>query len=124
MLRFLSSGESHGKCLIAVLEGMVAGLTLKEEEINSELARRQEGYGRGGRMTIAFRPDGPRPGRGTWGSYSTSWAMRDARATAPGYNATNATALTPAAREAAIAAFGRAEARDRTNPFLPEARDG
>jgi len=52
MLRFLTSGESHGKCLIAILEGMVAGLTLKEEEIDSELARRQEGYGRGGRMTI------------------------------------------------------------------------
>ncbi len=52
MLRFLTSGESHGKCLIAILEGMVAGLTVKEEEVNAELARRQEGYGRGGRMTI------------------------------------------------------------------------
>ncbi len=52
MLRFLTSGESHGKCLIAILEGMVAGLTVKEEEINAELQRRQEGYGRGGRMTI------------------------------------------------------------------------
>jgi len=77
---------------------------------------------RGGQMTIAFRPDGPRPGRGTWGSYSTSWAMLDARATAPGYNAINAMALAPAAREAAIAAFERAEARDRTNPFLPAFR--
>ncbi len=52
MLRFLTSGESHGKCLIAILEGMVAGLTVKEADINAELARRQEGYGRGGRMTI------------------------------------------------------------------------
>lgn len=52
MLRFLTSGESHGKCLIAVLEGMVAGLELKGSVINAELARRQEGYGRGGRMTI------------------------------------------------------------------------
>ena len=52
MLRFLTSGESHGKCLVAILEGMVAGLTVKEEEINAELSRRQEGYGRGGRMTI------------------------------------------------------------------------
>ena len=74
---------------------------------------------RGGQMTIAFRPDGPRPGRGTWGSYSTSWAMRDARATAPGYNAINATALAPAARAAAIAAFERAAARDRPHPFRP-----
>ncbi len=52
MLRFLTSGESHGKCLVVILEGMVAGLEIKEEEINFELARRQEGYGRGGRMTI------------------------------------------------------------------------
>jgi chorismate synthase len=52
MLRFLTSGESHGKCLVAILEGMVAGLPVKEEDINFDLARRQEGYGRGGRMTI------------------------------------------------------------------------
>ena len=52
MLRFLTSGESHGKCLIAILEGMVAGLELKPDDINGELSRRQEGYGRGGRMTI------------------------------------------------------------------------
>ncbi|OIO36209.1 MAG: chorismate synthase [Candidatus Omnitrophica bacterium CG1_02_46_14] len=52
MLRFLTSGESHGKCLISILEGMVAGLTIDETEVNQELARRQEGYGRGGRMTI------------------------------------------------------------------------
>ncbi|MBI3315734.1 MAG: chorismate synthase [Candidatus Omnitrophica bacterium] len=52
MLRFLTSGESHGKCLVAILEGMVAGLGVKPESIDRELARRQEGYGRGGRMTI------------------------------------------------------------------------
>ena len=52
MLRFLTSGESHGKCLVAILEGMVAGLKVQEDEINFELARRQEGYGRGGRMTL------------------------------------------------------------------------
>ncbi len=52
MLRFLTSGESHGKCLVAILEGMVAGLAVDESDINQELARRQEGYGRGGRMTI------------------------------------------------------------------------
>ncbi len=52
MLRFLTSGESHGKCLVAILEGMVAGLTVETEAIDRELARRQEGYGRGGRMTI------------------------------------------------------------------------
>ena len=52
MLRFLTSGESHGKCLVAILEGMVAGLAVEESQINQELARRQEGYGRGGRMAI------------------------------------------------------------------------
>ena len=52
MLRFLTSGESHGKCLVAILEGMVAGLEIDTADINHELARRQEGYGRGGRMTI------------------------------------------------------------------------
>lgn len=52
MLRFLTSGESHGKCLVAILEGLVAGLDIDPADINHELARRQEGYGRGGRMTI------------------------------------------------------------------------
>lgn len=52
MLRFLTAGESHGKCLVTILEGMVAGLEVKAADIDAELARRQEGYGRGGRMTI------------------------------------------------------------------------
>jgi chorismate synthase len=52
MLRFLTAGESHGPRLTAILEGMVAGLPLSEEDIALELARRQKGYGRGGRMRI------------------------------------------------------------------------
>jgi len=52
MLRFLTSGESHGQCLVSILEGMVAGLKLDMDGINGELKRRQLGYGRGGRMTI------------------------------------------------------------------------
>jgi len=52
MLRYLTSGESHGKALGAILEGMVANLTLSSEDINKELARRQMGYGRGERMKI------------------------------------------------------------------------
>ena len=52
MLRFLTSGESHGQCLVAILEGMVAGLPLEVDRINHELHRRQLGYGRGGRMQI------------------------------------------------------------------------
>lgn len=49
-LRYLTAGESHGKCLTAILEGIPAGLNLTAEEINLELARRQQGYGRGLRM--------------------------------------------------------------------------
>ena len=52
MLRYLNAGESHGKGLMAVLEGVPAGLPLTAEMINQDLARRQGGYGRGGRMRI------------------------------------------------------------------------
>ena len=52
MLRFLTAGESHGKALVAILEGMVANLPLVAEDINTELKRRQKGYGRGERMKI------------------------------------------------------------------------
>jgi chorismate synthase len=50
--RFLTGGESHGKGLVAILEGMVADLPLGEGYINKELKRRQHGYGRGPRMKI------------------------------------------------------------------------
>lgn len=50
--RFLTAGESHGKCLTAIIEGLPAGLGIDVEFINSELKRRQQGYGRGGRMKI------------------------------------------------------------------------
>ncbi len=52
MIRFLTAGESHGPMLTGILEGMPAGLALKGEDINLELARRQQGYGSGGRMSI------------------------------------------------------------------------
>lgn len=52
MLRFLTAGESHGPSLIAVLEGMPAGLPLTASIVDFELARRQQGYGSGGRMKI------------------------------------------------------------------------
>ncbi len=51
-LRVLTAGESHGECLTAIIEGMVAGLELDLDFINGELARRQQGYGRGGRMKL------------------------------------------------------------------------
>lgn len=52
MIRFLTAGESHGPGLTAILEGIPAGLPIKAEYINRELARRQKGYGSGGRMQI------------------------------------------------------------------------
>src|SRR6202049_2750164 len=52
MLRFLTAGESHGKALIAILEGLPAGLTIDFDAITAELRRRQGGYGRGRRMAI------------------------------------------------------------------------
>ncbi len=52
MLRFLTAGESHGPGLVAILEGVPAGVPLSEALIRRDLARRQVGYGRGGRMKI------------------------------------------------------------------------
>jgi chorismate synthase len=50
--RFTTAGESHGKALAAVVEGLPAGLEIDAEKINRELRRRQQGYGRGGRQKI------------------------------------------------------------------------
>lgn len=52
MLRYLTAGESHGKQLTAIIEGVPAGIPISAERINDDLARRQGGYGRGGRMQI------------------------------------------------------------------------
>jgi chorismate synthase len=52
LLRFTTAGESHGQALVSILEGMPAGLPLLAEDVNVELARRQQGYGRGRRMQI------------------------------------------------------------------------
>ena len=50
--RFLTSGESHGKCLTAIIEGIPSGFDISIDKINKELKRRQSGYGRGTRMKI------------------------------------------------------------------------
>ncbi len=52
MLRYLTAGESHGKTLVAILEGMLSGLRVNPAKIDKELKRRQAGYGRGKRMEI------------------------------------------------------------------------
>ncbi|MBM7555209.1 chorismate synthase [Halanaerobacter jeridensis] len=51
-MRYLTAGESHGRAITGVLEGMPANLEIDKDEINRQLARRQGGYGRGGRMQI------------------------------------------------------------------------
>ena len=51
-MQFITAGESHGPCLTAIVSGVPAGLAISEDHINSDLARRQGGYGRGGRQLI------------------------------------------------------------------------
>ena len=52
MFRFTTAGESHGKALVTIVEGVPSGLILETSQINHQLWRRQQGYGRGGRMKI------------------------------------------------------------------------
>src|SRR5918992_5803095 len=52
MIRFTTAGESHGRSLVAIVEGLPAGLPVNQALIDNELRRRQLGYGRGGRMKI------------------------------------------------------------------------
>ena len=52
MLRFTTAGESHGKALVTIVEGLPAGLPVSAEWVDRELARRMQGYGRGARMKI------------------------------------------------------------------------
>jgi len=71
MLRFLTAGESHGKALVAIVEGVPAGLALDFDAVTTDLRRRQTGYGRGRRMAIesdrAEPLSGVRHGRTTGG---------------------------------------------------------
>ena len=81
MLRFLTAGESHGPLLTAILEGMPAGLPLAPDDIDRDLARRQQGYGSGGRMQIerdhARITGGVMGGRTTGGPISLTIENRD-----------------------------------------------
>src|SRR4029077_4279984 len=52
MLRYFTSGESHGEALVAFISGLPAGLAIDQEFVDRELWRRQQGFGRGGRMKI------------------------------------------------------------------------
>ncbi len=81
MLRFLTAGESHGKALVAIIEGVPAGLALDFDAITAELRRRQTGYGRGRRMQIesdkAEALSGVRRGETTGGPIALVLANRD-----------------------------------------------
>ena len=57
-LRLITAGESHGPGLTCIVEGLPAGLSLRPEDLNRDMARRQLGHGRGGRMKI--ERDAPR----------------------------------------------------------------
>lgn len=87
MLRFLTAGESHGKALTAVIEGLPAGLALREDHINAQMARRQAGHGRSPRMKLeADRVEivsGVMGGQTIGGPVALRVENRDARAEEP-----------------------------------------
>jgi chorismate synthase len=68
-LRYFTAGESHGQCLIGIIEGVPAGLSLSNEDFLADLAQRQAGYGRGGRMQIEH--DEAEVLSGVMGGYTT-----------------------------------------------------
>ncbi len=126
MLRYLTAGESHGQALIAVCEGIPAGLELTTDDIQSELARRRLGYGRGPRMR--FEADevtlvgGVRHGR-TLGSpiaieiKNTEWFRSDKwhqeMSPAPGATAQPLTQVRPGHADlAGMQKYGFTDARD------------
>ena len=73
MLRWLTAGESHGPALVAVLEGLPAGVHVTTDDIGDALARRRLGYGRGARMT--FEQDAGRRSSAASGT-AARWAAR------------------------------------------------
>src|ERR1700724_4172941 len=81
ILRLTTAGESHGPGLTAIVEGLPAGLELHPEEIDADMARRQLGHGRGGRMKIerdaATVTGGVRHGRTLGGPVALQVANRD-----------------------------------------------
>jgi chorismate synthase len=126
VLRFLTAGESHGRALVVVVEGLPAGLPLTVEEIAGELARRRLGYGRGPRMK--FEADevtivgGVRHGR-TLGAplavqiANTEWARsdkwHDEMSTAPGETASPLTEPRPGHADlAGMQKYGFSDARN------------
>src|SRR3954449_525053 len=126
MLRYLTAGESHGKALVVVVEGLPAGLAVTTEDVQHELARRRLGYGRGPRMR--FEQDeitllaGVRHGR-TLGSpvaieiANTEWSRSDKwheeMSSAPGATQSPLTQPRPGHADlAGMQKYGFSDARD------------
>jgi chorismate synthase len=130
MVRFLTAGESHGRALVVILEGIPAGLPIDRDAINSELKRRQGGYGRGRRMQIeSDRADilsGVRAGETIGGPLAmmienrdwTNWqhTMRTTSEPPPDAGGARRAAVTRPrpghADLAGVAKYGRADVRD------------
>src|SRR6266576_1576925 len=87
MFRFTTAGESHGRGLVAVLEGIPAGLSLSAERVNVELKRRMGGYGRGARMKIEADQIEWLAGVRAAGTRATSWSARAPGKRWPGWPA-------------------------------------
>ena len=144
MVRFLTAGESHGRALVVILEGIPAGLSIDIEAITADLRRRQGGYGRGRRMAIeSDRADilsGVRAGETIGGPIAMSIENRDwvnwqstmrttAEAPADAGGARRAPVTKPRpghADLAGVAKYGRADVRRTsarpcfaTPPFSP-----
>ena len=81
MLRFLTAGESHGRMLVVIIDGLPAGLPVDAEMFTRDLRRRQQGYGRGRRMAIesdtAVVVGGVRHGRTTGAPVAVTIENRD-----------------------------------------------
>ena len=119
MLRFLTAGESHGKALVTIIEGVPAGLTIDIDALTVDLRRRQTGYGRGRRMLIesdrAEPLSGVRHGLTTGGLFLENTA-RDAheKTTNPAVNRLHAArAVTGVCRAASTRPSWKSEANCR-----------
>lgn len=88
MVRWLTSGESHGSCITGIIDGIPAGLTLEEEYINYHLQRRQKGYGRSARMQIPDKAEilsGLNQNRTTGAPLTIMIRHRESAETEPGF---------------------------------------
>ena len=82
-LRFTTAGESHGPGLVAIVEGLPAGLEIDRARVDADMARRQLGHGRGGRMKIESDSVEVRSAYGTGARWAARWRCWWQTATTP-----------------------------------------